>query len=95
MESWNEVMVWLTTGGSVGLVAWFVSWLLEDYAWWTNFKPQTKKLLILLVALIIGMVAQFLMVHPELIVSMEPYLDAGVLIVVAWIATQVAHKADK
>jgi hypothetical protein len=95
MENWSEVMQWLTTGGSVALVAWFVSWLVEDYAWWNNFKVQTKKLLILLVALIIGMGAQYIKLHPELIVLIKPYMDSGVLIVVAWVATQIAHKVDK
>jgi hypothetical protein len=95
MENFPEVLNWIVTGGSVVVVSWFVSWLLEDYDWWNKIKSQFKKLLILLLSLAIGIGAQYLNQHPDLYELVLPYLNTAVLVIVAWLATQVAHKADK
>jgi len=95
MEDLNSVVQWVTTGGAVAVVSWFVSWLLEDFDWWKNIKSQYKKLIILGAALLIGIGAQYLKLNPEVFAAIKPYLDGSVLVIGAWIATQVAHKADK
>lgn len=95
MQTFNEVLQWLTAGGSVAVAAWFVSWLLEDFTWWQALPSASKKLLILAASLLIGVGAQALILHPAALTALRPYLDTAVLVIVAWLATQAAHKADK
>jgi len=95
MDNWTKVIEWLSVGGAVSVVSWLVAWLLDDFAWWNALKPQYKKLLILAASVLIGVGAKYLQLHEELMVVLKPYLDATVLVVTAWLATQVAHKADK
>jgi hypothetical protein len=94
MQNFAEVAQWLATGGSVIVASWFAAWLLEDFAWWQAVRPQVKKLLILLVSLGIGAGAQYLRLHEPALAALRPYLDSAILILVAWIATQVAHQSD-
>lgn len=94
MENFPELVNWLTIGGSVSLVSWFVSWLLEDFDWWNAMKSQYRRLIILGAALAIGAGAKALQLNEELLNALLPYLDTGVLVITAWVATQVAHKAD-
>ena len=94
MSEFPELLSWITTGGSVAVVSWFVSWLLEDFHWWQVIKSQYKRLLILLVALGLGSSGQYLALHPEAMQAVQPYLDTGVMVITAWLATQVAHRAD-
>jgi hypothetical protein len=94
MNDFPQVLSWLVTGGAVAVGSWFVSWLLEDFGWWNQIKSQYKKLMILLASLLIGVGATWLQLHPERIAALRPYLDMAVLVMIAWIASQVAHKAD-
>jgi predicted tellurium resistance membrane protein TerC len=94
MQNFSDTLQWLAAGGSVAVVAWFASWLLEDFAWWQAVRPQGKKLLILALAIAIGLLAQFFRQNEAALAAVRPYLDTAVLVILAWIATQIAHKAD-
>jgi len=93
--NWDSVLNWAVTGGFVAGVSWFASWILEDVAWWANVKSQYKKLAILGVALVLGIGSTYLKQNEALLVAVKPYLEMGTLTIGAWLATQVAHKADK
>lgn len=90
------VIAWLASGaGAVIVTSWLASWLLEDWKAWAELPAKGKKILILVVALCIGIGGKALYLHPEVTAMVQPYLDTFVLIVIAWLTTQVAHKADK
>ena len=95
MDNFSTVVEWLSVGGSVTVVSWFVSWLLEDFAWWNALKSQAKKLFIFVVAALIGIGATYLRQNESAIQALLPYLDTVVLVGGAWVATQIAHKVDK
>lgn len=95
MDNFAKVMEWLTVGGSVAVVSWFVSWLLEDFDWWNNIKAQYKKLLVFVFAALIGVGAKYLQLNEQALLVIKPYLDTVILVGGAWVATQIAHKADK
>jgi hypothetical protein len=95
MSDYNEVVTWLITGGAVAVVSWFASWFLEGFAWWGNLKSQVKSLIILLLALGVGMLATWVRSLPaEALAPYVPYLNLLVLTIVAWLGSQVAHRAD-
>ena len=96
METFDSFVVWLATGGgAVVLMAWLSSWLLEDWQTWAVVPPKWKKVIILAVAVVIGTSAKALELRPDITALAKPYLDTVILIVSAWLSTQVAHKADR
>ena len=95
MDDWSEVIGWLATGGAVAAVAWFASWFLEGFAWWEKVGSQAKSLVILAIALLIGLAATWVRLQPlEVVSPFIPYANMAVLTVVAWLGSQVAHRAD-
>jgi len=95
MNDWNEVIGWLVTGGAVAVTAWFTSWFLEGLGWWGRLTSQVKSLVILGAALSIGLLATWVQLQPpEALAKYAPYANMVVMTVIAWLGTQVAHKAD-
>lgn len=96
METFDAVLTWLANGGgAVILAGWLASWLLEDWQAWHVLSSKKKKIYILLGAVILGVGGKLLYLRPELTARLRPYLDTFVLVVGAWLSTQVAYKADK
>ena len=95
MTDVNEVLKWLVGGGSVAVVSWSVSWFLEGMVWWENISSKLRGLLILLVSALLGVGATYVLsLPPETLEPIMPYLTTGLLVISAWLATQVAHRAD-
>ena len=95
MSDVNEVLRWLTGAGAIAVVSWFASWFLEGFAWWAALASRVRSLIILIVAILLGLGATWVLsLPPETLEPYLPYLTAIVLIITAWLATQVAHRAD-
>jgi len=90
-----DLLGWLAGAGSVILVSWAVSWGLEGWKVWESLTAKFKSLVILLVAILLGVLATWLQTRPELLEVVAPYAATIIAIVIAWLATQVAHKANK
>jgi len=96
MDNFNSVLQWLTSGaGAVILTGWLASWLLEDWKTWALLNAKLKKIIILLISAVLGVGGTLLYSNPQWTAQIQPYLDTLVLVVTAWLTTQVAHKADK
>jgi hypothetical protein len=95
VESTSEILVWLTGAGSIALVGWFVSWLLDDLAWWQSLPSQAKQAAILGMALVIGLLATWLLSRPDLVAALDAYVKTAMAAIVAWLSTQVAYNVKK
>ena len=93
--SFEELIVSLQGPGAVALLVWFASWALDDIAGWQALAPKVKSLIILGVAIVFGVGAVWFGGHPEWVAAAEPYVKAVLAVCAAWLASQVAHKADK
>ena len=95
MTDVNEVLKWLAGAGALAVVSWFASWFLEGFAWWANLASNVKALIILAVAILLGLGSTYILsLPPEVLQPYLPYLSAVVLVITAWLGTQVAHRAD-
>lgn len=95
MSDLNEVIGWLATGGAVAAVAWFASWALEGFSVWNALPSRLKSLVILALSLLIGLLATWVrLLPPEQLIRIMPYANTAILTIVAWLGTQVAHRAD-
>ena len=92
----NEVFTWIAAGGSVAIVAWFASWFLEKLGWWQGLAAEAKQAIILAIALALGLLATWVLsLPPETLEKARAYIEAGLLVITAWLGTQTAHKANK
>ena len=95
MTDVQEILRWLAGAGAIAVVSWFASWFLEGFAWWDGIASKFKQLIILVLALLLGLVATWVLsLPPETLAPYLPYMSAVVLVITAWLATQVAHRAD-
>jgi len=89
-----ELLGWLAGPGSVILVAWAISWGCEGWDKWDNLPGKLKGLIIVLVSAVLGIISTWLQTQPEFLDIVAPYIATLISIVIAWLATQVAHKND-
>jgi hypothetical protein len=95
MNNLTDLFVWLSGPGAIALVAWFVSWALIEVSAWQKLPAQSKSLLILLAAALIGIGATFVIQNPTLYAPLEPYGKALLAVIGAWLSTQVAYRTVK
>lgn len=97
MTTFDDLLKWILSpqGGAVIIVTFAISWFIQDYAWWQNFKPNTQKLVILGIAVLLGIGATYLQLNPQVYDAIKPYLQSVITITVAWLGLQTAHKVDK
>lgn len=92
----QDFLNWLTSpdGGALLLVLWAVSWGLEDWGKWNALPSKIKSLIILGVSALIAVLAVALGNNPGLVDALDPYFTPISYVVLAWLATQTAHKID-
>lgn len=96
MEGFSDVLSWLTgsDAGAFVVVAWFLSWLLEGWGKWEELSSKAKSLIILGIALLLGVGAVVLKQNPAIVALVDPYFRAAMYAILAWLGTQVAHRAN-
>ena len=92
--TFEQMLTYLATGGSVVVVSWFVSWALEKQAWWRSITSELRSLVILGISLLIGVGATWLAMQPDVLGIVRPYATGALLVITSWLGTQTAHKLD-
>lgn len=90
----SAVLEWLARGGAIVVVTWALSWGLEEVAGWHNLAAKVRSLIILGCSIVVGVGSYILSLYPDVVAAIAPYFAAIMSSVVAWLGTQVAHKAN-
>ena len=92
----SNFLPWITgaDGGAFIVIAWALAWALEPTEFWHKLTSMYKSLIILIAAAVLGMVSVWLQGQPEIIAAIAPYFKTITYVVIAWLATQTAHKLD-
>ena len=89
----KTVLDWVVfKGGAAAVAAWFVSWGLEEFAFWHKLASKAKQLIILAVTVLIGLGAYGFMQFPEAIEIVGPWFGVIALPVIAWLSSQTFYK---
>ena len=90
-----ETLKWLVGGGAITRVPWFVSRYLEKIAAFQKISSEGKELIILLLAVLLGVGAAYLLNMPaETFEKIVPYVGVVFATVVAWLAFVSSHARD-
>lgn len=92
----KELLDWLIgpDGGAWIVITFVVSWALEGWGTWDNLPSKAKSLIILVLAIVLGLFANLLSMHPEVVAAIEPYSKVVMTILTLWLSTQTAHRVD-
>ncbi len=89
--SLEEVLLFLVAGGSAAVVAVLFSFLAENFEFWHKINSTLKLVLSLVLSIVIGAGAYYLLALPDLISFIQPYYALIVTIVLAWLGSQLAY----
>lgn len=90
-KDFNEVLLWIVAGGAAVVVNAFFTFLAENFAWWHNLKSTVKLLISLVLSVLIGAGAYYLLSLPDIITFIQPYWAILVTIFLAWLGSQAAY----
>ena len=96
MEGLNDVLNWLTgaDAGAFLIVSGALAWAFEDWATWQRLKPKVKAIVILGLSGSLAIGATMLSANPDLVASIDPFFRPFMTVLLAWLATQAAHKVN-
>lgn len=89
----NEVLHWLIySGGAAIAFNWFVSWVLEELAFWHNLASKVKTVIVLAGSLLISFGSFYLLQFPNVIDLIQPWFQVAAITIIGWLGSQVAYK---
>ena len=94
LSNLDTLVTWLMAGGTVPVVMWFVAWAFEKMDWYQAIGSKGRSAIILMLSAVLGAGVVWLMNEPEIYAAIKPYAQAILTTIVAWLGSQVAHRAD-
>ena len=95
MQTLDQVLKYLVTGGAAVVMGWMASWALESEMWWHKLSSNARKLIIWAGSIGLSVGAVYIInLPPEKYAVVKPYLEAVVATTIVWVTTQVAHRKD-
>jgi hypothetical protein len=91
----DEVIQWVIAGGSAIMVSALFAFLAENFVWWQKLTKNVKLIISLVLTIGIGALAYYLSSLPELISFVQPYWAIVVMMVLAWLSSQVTYAIAK
>ena len=93
--SLEEVMTWIISGGGAMILAgYIIAYLLENLTFWHNLPILIKKLAPFFFAGLIGFGARAILLG-DLLAYVPPIVQSVILMLIAWIFSQIAYKGLK
>lgn len=88
-------LMWLVAGGAWLFTSWLISWGLERWDKWQGLSSKTKSVVILFFALLLGVLATWLLtLPPEAFAKIMPYGKVVVSTIISWAVLQGFHYKD-
>ena len=87
----NDVLQYLTTGGSIVVVNWVLSWFLEDVPAWHKLTSKARQISAFVLASAIGLGAYQASVSPEFLEAVAPYVKVVLAVGGSWYTQQLLH----
>jgi len=83
--------LWITGIGGPSIVAYVLSWVVENWKAWSTFPKEVKFLTPMVVSILLSLGAQQLLNYPEVIASIQPWFQVVMSAILAYLSSQKAY----
>lgn len=85
------VLLWIAGIGAPAIVAYVLSWVVENWKAWSTFPKEVKFLTPMVVSVLLSVGAQQLLKYPDIIASIQPWFQVLMSSILAYLASQKAY----
>jgi|OpeIllAssembly_1097287.scaffolds.fasta_scaffold00448_7 hypothetical protein len=85
------VLTWIVGVGAPAIVAYVLSWVVENWKGWSTLPKDVKVILPMVVSVGLSVGASQLLKYPEIIASIQPWFQVTMSAVLAYLASQKAY----
>jgi hypothetical protein len=87
----KEVLVWLTGVGSPAVIAYALSWLVENWKGWSKLPRDVKFLAPMIASVLLSIGANQALQYQGVIAEIQPWFQITMSSILAWLASQKAY----
>lgn len=89
------VLTWIVGVGAPAIVAYVLSFLVENWAGWATLPHNVKVLAPMVVSVLLSIGASQLLQYPAIIAQIQPWFQVTMSAVLAYLATQKAYITEQ
>lgn len=91
LTSLEQVLLWIAGIGAPAIVAYVLSWVVENWKVWSTLPKEVKFLAPMIVSVLLSIGASQLLHYPDVIASIQPWFQVVMSSVLAYLASQKAY----
>lgn len=91
LTNFGQVLLWIAGIGAPAIVAYVLSWVVENWKLWSTFPKEVKFLVPMIVSVLLSLGAVQLLHYPDVIASIQPWFQVVMASVLAYLASQKAY----
>jgi chromate transport protein ChrA len=85
------VLLWIAGIGAPSIVAYVLSWVVENWKVWSTLPKEVKFLTPMIVSVLLSIGAAQLLNYPDVIAQIQPWFQVVMASVLAYLASQKAY----
>lgn len=85
------VLTWIVGIGAPSIVAYVLSWVVENWSGWSTLPKEVKFILPMIVSVGLSIGASQLLNYPEIIAKIQPWFQVTMSAILAYLASQKAY----
>jgi hypothetical protein len=91
----TQVLIWIVGIGAPSIVAYVLSFVVENFSWWATL-PHTVKVLVPMVASVtLSVLASVFLQYPAIIAQIQPWFQVTMSAILAYLSTQKAYITEQ
>lgn len=87
----EQVLLWLTGIGAPMVIAYVLSWVVENWKAWSTFPKEVKFLAPMVVSVLLSVGAKALLGFPDIVAQISVYFTPVMTAILTYLASQKAY----
>lgn len=87
----QQVILWLAGIGAPIVVAYLVSWLVENWKAWSTFPKEVKFIAPMVLSVLLAFGSAQLLKYPQIIETIQPWFQIVASAIITYLASQKAY----
>lgn len=91
----TQVLTWIVGVGAPAIVAYVLSFVVENFSWWAKLPHAVKVLAPMVVSVALSVGASVFLQYPAIIAQIQPWFQVTMSAILAYLATQKAYITEQ